>query len=154
MDFNIIKNLIPRTFEEYIQKLPEYEKISIENFTILNPELLCEFVINENKIIICTDGSYKSTSSGGATVITDKEEKIMATGHNPDTGQEWFQCSFCSESQACLSAYIFLTQYCKYLNVSVPPSIYFSDNKGLITKISHGLKITKHTTSQDLIRNF
>ena len=153
LNFKHIKQIIPRNYEQFVQKLPEYEKLNIENFTIINPEILCECVTNEKEITISTDGSYKSSSSGWATVITDKHENILVTGYNPDTGHYWFQCFFRSESQACLSAFIFLTQYCRYLNVPIPPSIYFCDNNGLIKKISNNFNITKHTTSKDIIRH-
>ena len=140
-----------RTFDEFTTTITKYEKICIENFKIINNNTLCECITHKKKLIICTDGSYKPHSSGGATIITDENETILVSGFNPDTGNQWFQCSYRSECQACLSAYIFLKNYCEYINQPIPASIYYSDNKGLIQKISSGLKIAKQTTSKDII---
>ena len=118
------------TFDQFITTLSQYEKLCIKNFLIINPELLCYCVTRNNKLIICTDGSYKQGCSGGATVITDENEEILVTGYNPDTGHEWFQCSYRSESQACLSVYIFLIIYCKYIGSPIRPLIYYCDNQG------------------------
>ena len=128
------------------------KKICIKNFGIINNELLCECVTHQQTLIICTDGSYKLKSSGGATIITEKHENILVSGFNLDTGHDWFQCSYRSECQACLSAYIFIKKYCKYIHNPIPASLYYCDNRGLIQNISSGLKITKKTSSQDIIQ--
>ena len=59
LNFQHIKTIISRTYEKFVQKLPEYGKLNIENFTIINLELLCECVTNGTEITISTDGSYK-----------------------------------------------------------------------------------------------
>ena len=152
MNYEHQSSPIIRTFDQFLATIPTYENICIKNFEIINNELLCECITHPKIILICTDGSYKQNSSGGATIITDEYENILVSGYNPDTGHEWFQCSYRSESQACLSGCIFLQTYFKYLHHPIPTSIYYCDNRGLIQKISSGLKITKQTTSQDIIK--
>ena len=156
--YNPLMTFTPRklnpvtTFAQFVNTLSPYEKLCIQNFHIVNPELLCYCVTHHNKLIICTDGSYKQGYSGGAAIITNENEEILVTGFNPDTGHPWFQCSYQSESQACLSVYIFLTKYCKYIGAPIPPSIYYCDNQGLIQKLSTGLYINKHSSSKDILK--
>ena len=79
------KQTIIRNFEEYLQQINEYDRIMLANITILDMSTLIENITKEKKIIICSDGSTKENESGGAFVISDGDERILVTGHNPDT---------------------------------------------------------------------
>ena len=114
-----------------------YEKHMIQNSKIQLPELLQQKLEQQEELIICSDGALKEQKSGGAYVIATKQEEILVTGLNPDTGHNYFQSSYRSEAQACYTAFLFTFLYCKYHNMTSPPIIYFCDNKGLITRLNN-----------------
>ena len=58
------------------------------NTTILEMSSLIENITTEKQLIICSDGSTKDSESGGAFVISDGDERILVTGHNPDTAHK------------------------------------------------------------------
>ena len=79
-----------RTFEEYIQTINAYDKTMLTNINIIDMSTLIENINKEKYIIIFSDGFTKENESGGAFVISDGDERLLVTGHNPDTAHKCF----------------------------------------------------------------
>ena len=87
---------------------------------------------SKNKSPFAQTDQKVNTNQGGAFIITNEDETILATGFNPDTAHNWFSCSYRSEAQACVAVFLFIKHFCAYLHLTLPEIIYYCDNLGLI----------------------
>ena len=112
--YNPTRKKIIRTWHEYIENLPKYEKVMIQNTTIHNMSDLIEHITDDKTIMICSDGALKGKLSGGAWVMAGDKGEIFAIGINPDTAHTDFQTSYRSEIQAGIASILLLVRLCDY----------------------------------------
>ena len=105
----------------------------------------------EEDIVMCSDGSVYSSTSGGGWVLASKSMQILAVGYNPDTGHEDYQDSYRSEAQAKLAGELFIQETCKYYDIPIPVTRSICDNQGLIIKLVRK-NIVHDTPESDIIK--
>ena len=128
------------TWRDFVNNLNEYEKVMLQNITVLKPTEFLQALESQTELYVCSDGALKNDKSGGGFVIADKEETIYVTGFNPDTGHLFFQTSYRSEAQAGYVVFLFLTRLCQFQCIKQPTIKYYCDNKGLIVRLNNKIE--------------
>ena len=74
----------PNEFTKYIKILPIWKQVLIKNHKEpFNAEPLISLIQQHHKLIIASDGSKSSKTSGGGWVIANAEGSQLLTGFNP-----------------------------------------------------------------------
>jgi hypothetical protein len=126
------------TFEDYVQSLPGWDRLLIEQVVLLDLDKLLDQISSPHPLVFCSDGGAVSTvGSYGSVIATDDtiltETRGQAYGHTPR--------SFRAEGYGLLAnlrlIYHLLTFF--ELPLSLPPLTVVSDNEGLLQRIRSAL---------------
>ena len=102
-------------FNKYIKLLSIWKQVLIKNYKeYFNAEPLIKPIQQYHKLIIASDSSESSKTSGGGWVIADAEGSKLLTGFNPDFGDINQINSHRAEIYETFSIFLFLHEYCKF----------------------------------------
>ena len=105
---------LTRSWQDHLKTLHPFHSQLIAHHTILKDDLIYTLQDPKSNIIIYSDGSVYTTTSGGAWLIVINGE-IAVVGINGDTGVQEYQNSYRSKAHSLLSGLKLLHELEKFM---------------------------------------
>ena len=113
--YNSRASPIYSTFPDYINALPAWKEMLIQISYTPYPNSLAIEIDAKRTILIATDGTKTDTTPGGEWLISTTTGKLTAHGKNLIFGNK---TSHRSKIYADLDMFTFLSEYCKYYQIT------------------------------------
>ena len=114
------KRLLPNTFMEFIlQQPPWIQDLTKKHKQYMNVDPLFSYIINNNNLIISTDGTTQTRKSGGSWIIALEDGTKIVSGNNPNFGPSEDITSYRTEVYACLASSLFLHLYSQFYMIKI-----------------------------------
>ena len=115
-----------------------------------NAESLLSLIQQKTLLIIASDGSKSSKTSGGGWIIANAEGSEIITGFYPEFGDITQINSHRAKIYGALSVFLFLQEYCNFYRITLQSPIeYFCDNKEVVKKLLDITESNRHYYSSN-----